>query len=70
MTSQDEIILLRFEERVAIMIHDGGLSECAAVRAAYADTRKQFPGIPMPFKIRFIMDKCMSLDSNNQDKHK
>ena len=57
--------MIRFEslfyERVAIMMHDAGLSECAAIRKAYSDTRSQLPGIPVPYKIRFMIDKCMDL---------
>jgi hypothetical protein len=36
----------RFRERVALMIHDGGLSEFEATRAAYFELRRAGGNVP------------------------
>ena len=59
MRSEQEI-LLAYRERVAIMIHDGGLRECEAIRAAYADLRRTNPGIPMPIEIVQDLNRCIN----------
>lgn len=59
MRSEQEILLV-YRERVAIMIHDGGLRECDAIRAAYAELRKLNPGIPMPMEIVQDLNRCIN----------
>lgn len=59
MKSEQEI-LIAYRERVAIMIHDGALRECEAIRAAYAELRKSNPGIPMPMEIVQDLNRCIN----------
>lgn len=59
MKSEQEI-LIAYRERVAIMIHDGCLRECEAIRAAYAELRKSNPGIPMPMEIVQDLNRCIN----------
>ena len=56
----DQEILLAYCERVAIMIHDGGMRECDAIRAAYAEIRKSNPGVPMPIEIVQDLNRCIN----------
>lgn len=62
----DEQIVERFRERVAIMIHDGGLSESNAIRAAYSEIRREHPGRPMPIEIIQDVNRC--IDQVNRSK--